>query len=140
MNSLIFSHDGFLDRATNLSAPPHFYAHVDRMIARSQRNSSELTVLRLALDENSSGESILHLAHAISQVMRQEDLCGRLGIYEFIIAISGNLEIATKVIERICTLVTFEFSAAASLWAVNEGSLELFHRLDRTEVESYPHI
>lgn len=69
--------------------------------------------------------------------MRQEDLCGRTGSHEFVIAVSGNLSSGAKLIERVRTKTSLVFSSEMVQWQFGETSLQLLFRLD-LEVEAIP--
>jgi GGDEF domain-containing protein len=62
--------------------------------------------------------------------MRQEDLCGRTGSYEFVIAVSGNLASGIKVIERVRAKTSIEFSSEIVQWVLGETPLQILFRLD----------
>jgi GGDEF domain-containing protein len=63
-------------------------------------------------------------------LMRQEDLCGRTGHFQFVIVLSGNLANGEKVIERIGNATDIEFTSELVQWVEEETSLQLLYRLD----------
>jgi GGDEF domain-containing protein len=132
-----YSHDGIRDDLTHCTAPPLFYAHVDRMIAGSMRTSSPFSLVALTLSQKTTPQDLIALAHSIAISMRGEDLCGRLGRFQFIIALTGDLSAAGELTKRVRESFTSGFSnhlvqwrVNAVQWRVNESSLELFFRLD----------
>ena len=66
--------------------------------------------------------------------MRKEDLCGRLGHYQFVIALAGDHLGAEKLLERVNLALPKEISTLTTgeivEWIQGETSLELLHRLD----------
>ena len=66
--------------------------------------------------------------------MRKEDLCGRLGHYQFVIALSGDYLGAEKLLERVHLAIPKEISMLTTgeivEWVQGESALELLHRLD----------
>ena len=66
--------------------------------------------------------------------MRKEDLCGRMGHYQFVIALSGDHLGAEKLLERVHLALPKEIYTLATgeivEWVNGETSLELLHRLD----------
>lgn len=125
-----YSHDGLHDQLTHCAAPPLFYIHLARVIAGCTRTTAPLTLVSISLSHASSTEQIVSIAHSINLVMRQEDLCGRTGSYEFVIAVSGNLASGIKVIERVRAKTSIEFSSEIVQWVLGETPLQILFRLD----------
>jgi GGDEF domain-containing protein len=71
------------------------------------------------------------MAHVINQKMRREDLCGRLGHFQFVLVVSGSLSDGEKLVERIAKSSDFEFTSELIQWNPGETSLEILYRLDR---------
>ena len=145
MNSdLQYSHNGVRDDLTHCTAPPLFYAHVDRMIAGSMRTSSAFSLIALTLPQESISEDLIALAHSVAISMRREDLCGRLGKFQFIVALSGDMSAGGELTKRVRESFASEISDRATQliltvvqWKENESSLDLFYRLDTlTDSES----
>jgi len=126
-----FSHDGTNDQLTHCAAPPLFYSHLDRMISRSKRSGASLSLVSISIPILSTLEQILSIAHVVNQKMRGEDLCGRLGHFQFVIVLSGNCADGEKLLERIRGASALELTPSLVQWAPNETSLELLYRLDR---------
>jgi len=125
-----YSHDGMNDQLTQCAAPPMFYSHLDRMISGSERTSAPLTLVSISIPILSALDQILAIAHVISQLMRKEDLCGRMGNYQFIIVLSGSLTNGEKLVERIRARTDIDFVAELVQWAAEETALEILYRLD----------
>jgi GGDEF domain-containing protein len=125
-----YSHNGLRDDLTHCTAPPLFYAHVDRMISGSKRNLSPFSLIALTLSDEATSENVIALAHSISTSMRHEDLCGRLGRFQFIIALAGDLQAGGELSKRIQGSFDSHFSVHVVQWRASESLLELFYRLD----------
>jgi hypothetical protein len=128
---LHFSHDGANDQLTNCAAPPLLYSHLDRMISGSKRSGTSITLASISIPILSTLDQILSIAHLINQKMRREDLCGRMGHFQFVIVLSGNYANGEKFLERIRGASTVELTTDLVQWGPNETSLELLYRLDR---------
>lgn len=126
-----FSHDGTNDQLTNCAAPPLLYSHLARMISGSKRSGAALTLVSISIPILSTLDQILSIAHVVNQKMRSEDLCGRMGHFQFVIVQSGNLGDGEKLLERIRGASTVELTTDLVQWVPTETSLELLYRLDR---------
>ena len=129
----IYSHDGIHDRLTNCAAPPLIYSHLNRMISGSGRTGAPLTLASISISILSSLEQILSIAHVINRLMRQEDLCGRTGNFQFVVVLSGNLANGEKLLARIRNATSIEFTSELVQWLPEETSLQLLYRLDLAE-------
>ena len=129
----IYSHDGIHDRLTNCAAPPLIYSHLNRMISGSGRTGAPLTLASISISILSSLEQILSIAHVINRLMRQEDLCGRTGNFQFVVVLSGSLDNGEKLLARICNATSIEFTSELVQWVPEETSLQLLYRLDLAE-------
>lgn len=129
----IYSHDGIHDRLTNCAAPPLIYSHLNRMISGSSRSGAPLTLASISISILSSLEQILSIAHVINRLMRQEDLCGRTGNFQFVVVLSGSLTNGEKLLARIRHATNIEFTSELVQWVPEETSLQLLYRLDLTE-------
>ena len=129
-----FSHDGLHDQLTNCAAPPLFYSHINRVITGSNRTGAPFSLLSILLPISSIADQIAATAHVINQLMRKEDLCGRLGQYQFVVALAGDFSDGEKLLERISAALPQEISPSMSAeiveWRQGETSLELLYRLD----------
>lgn len=129
----IYSHDGIHDRLTNCAAPPLIYSHLNRMISGSGRTGVPLTLASISISIHSSLEQILSIAHVINRLMRQEDLCGRTGNFQFVVVLSGSLANGEKLLARIRNATSIEFTSELVQWVPEETSLQLLYRLDLAE-------
>ena len=129
----IYSHDGIHDRLTNCAAPPLIYSHLNRMISGSSRSGAPLTLALISISILSSLEEILSIAHVINRLIRQEDLCGRTGNFQFVVVLSGSLTNGEKLLARIRNATNIEFTSELVQWVPEETSLQLLYRLDLTE-------
>lgn len=125
-----YSHDGLRDELTLCAAPPLFYSHLDRVIAGSSRANSRISLVAISISEGVSIDQIVSMAHVIAQSMRREDLCGRMGHYQFVIAMTGDSASAAKLVERIERAAETPFSSAHVEWIYGEKPLQLLYRLD----------
>ena len=129
----IYSHDGIHDRLTNCAAPPLIYSHLNRMISGSERTGAPLTLASISISILSSLKQILSIAHVINRLMRQEDLCGRTGNFQFVVVLSGSLTNGEKLLARIRDTTSIEFTSELVQWVPEETSLQLLYRLDLAE-------
>ena len=125
-----YSHNGVRDDLTNCTAPPLFYAHVDRMIAGSLRRNSPFSLIAFTLSDEAKDEDVIALAHSITLSMRQEDLYGRLGVNQFIVALAGDLQAGTELCKRVQESSAHLLLMQVAQYEMDESSLDLFYRLD----------
>ena len=125
-----YSHDGLRDELTLCAAPPLFYSHLDRVLAGSVRAKSAISLVAISISTGASVDAIVSMAHVITQSMRREDLCGRMGHYQFVIVMAGDGAGAGKLIERIESATKSPFSSVYVEWIQGERPLELLYRLD----------
>ena len=90
-----------------------------------------LTLASISIPIVSTLDQILSMAHVINQMMRREDLCGRLGHFQFVIVVSGSLSDGEKLVERIAKSSDTKFTSELVQWNSGETSLEILYRLDR---------
>lgn len=133
---LSYSYDGLHDQLTHCAAPPVFYSHVNRVIAASVRSGAPLTLVAISLPSNSDAEDVLQMAHILNQVMRKDELCGRMGNLQFVLALTATLDSAQLMIQRVKKASVEPFNSALVQWRTGESSLELFYRLDIEETAS----
>jgi GGDEF domain-containing protein len=103
-----FAHDGLRDSLTHLAAPPYFYENLRRELVTASRNKTRLTLIRFQLDspeltQKSPEESeslyetaILSFAEFLKGVTRAEDLCARLGQFEFTLILKASQEVGDE--------------------------------------------
>lgn len=132
----MFSHDGLKDSLTQLAAPPRFYDELHREISRCARSGETFVVVKFELQATSQyEEKVLDFAEVLSEVSRIEDLCARLGEYEFAILLRGTKSIAISFVERVIQRWKQE-SFYVKFWSsmvqsqAGESPLELLNRLD----------
>jgi hypothetical protein len=126
-----YSHNGVRDDLTHCTAPPLFYAHVDRIIAGSLRRDSPFSLVAFTLSDGATDEDVIALAHSITLSMRQEDLCGRLGINQFTIALAGDVMAGQELSKRVRESFAPAVQATVAQYERGESSLDLFYRLDQ---------
>ena len=126
-----YSHNGVRDDLTHCTAPPLFYAHVDRIIAGSLRRDSPFSLTAFTLSDGATDEDVIALAHSITLSMRQEDLCGRLGINQFTIALAGDVMAGQELSKRVRESFGPAVQATVAQYERGESSLDLFYRLDQ---------
>jgi GGDEF domain-containing protein len=125
-----YSHNGVRDDLTNCTAPPLFYAHVDRMLAGSLRRNSPFSLIAFTLSDEAKDEDVVALAHSIAISMRQEDLCGRLGVNQLTVALAGDLQAGTELCKRVKESFHRVVYTDVAQYEMDESSLDLFYRLD----------
>ena len=142
---MTFSHDGLRDSLTHLAAPPYFYENLRRDLATAERNRSKLCLIRFQifplieeLEEESVYEvAILSFAELLKASCRAEDLCARLGRFEFTLILRAGKDVARTLTERVLSEWVSEYcECRSSFVAVNlgESSLEILNRLDNEEL------
>jgi GGDEF domain-containing protein len=100
------------------------------MLSGSKRSGAPLTLVLISVSILSGLEEILAMAHAINQVMRKEDLCGRTGYFEFVIVLSGSISSGEKFLERVGKITNIAFTSEIVEWVRDETSLQILYRLD----------
>jgi len=132
----MFSHDGLKDSLTQLAAPPRFYDELHRELSRCARSGESFVVVKFELQATSQyEEKVLDFAEVLSEASRVEDLCARLGEYEFAILLRGSQSVAVSFIDRVIQRWKQE-SIYVKFWSsmvesqAGESPLELLNRLD----------
>ena len=150
---MTFSHDGLRDSLTMLAAPPYFYENLRRELATAERNRSRFTLIRfqlfprdeqasLASEESQYELAILSFAEVLKTSVRAEDLCARLGRFEFTVILRASSAVAESLTTRVVTSWSShqEWSKAAICKSaivtakIGESSLEILNRLDNQEL------
>jgi len=150
---MTFSHDGLRDSLTMLAAPPYFYENLRRELATAERNRSRFTLIRfqlfprdeqasLASEESQYELAILSFAEVLKGSVRAEDLCARLGRFEFTVILKAPSTVAESLTTRVVT--SWNSHQEWSEWAIcksaivtvkiGESSLEILNRLDNQEL------
>jgi len=141
---MLFSHDGIHDSQTHLSSPSYFYEQLRREILIAARTHKPLALVKILFINPESDQvqarDVLHFAYELTQLTRQEECVGRLGINEVVIIVRDGKSHAEKLVQRLlqATSLTVDHTLQIKLFIVlaeeNEGSLSLLARLDRAEV------
>ena len=142
---MTFSHDGLRDSLTHLAAPPYFYENLRRDLATADRNKSNLTLIRFqmfpgnlnSVEESHYEVAILSFAELLKKNCRAEDLCARLGRFEFTLILRAGKEVAQSLTHRVLEQWNSEyFNCKSSFIAAKKGesSLEILNRLDNEEL------
>jgi GGDEF domain-containing protein len=151
---MTFSHDGLRDSLTHLAAPPYFYENLRRDLSTAERNKSQVTLIRFQIfptqDELEIGEeenpiqrshyevAILAFSEILKSNIRVEDLCARLGRFEFTLILRAGHEVAAMLAQRVLEEWKDELFICKSSHIsafTGESSLELLNRLDNQELQ-----
>jgi len=143
---MLFSHDGIHDSQTHLASPTYFYDQLRREISLATRTEKPIALIKILFDNPDSDQvrahDILHFSYELTQLTRQEDCIGRLGVNEVVIIVRdgrGNAELLMKRLLDATTLTvkhTLQIRIAIVHAKSNEDSLKLLDRLDRAELVS----
>jgi GGDEF domain-containing protein len=143
---MLFSHDGIHDSQTHLASPTYFYDQLRREISLATRTDKPIALIKILFDNPDSDQvrahDILHFSYELTQLTRQEDCIGRLGVNEVVIIVRdgrGNAELLMKRLLDATTLTvkhTLQIRIAIVHAKSNEDSLKLLDRLDRAELVS----
>jgi GGDEF domain-containing protein len=152
---MTFSHDGLRDSLTHLAAPPYFYENLRRDLATAERNRSRVTLIRFQIfptdqnlesddDENNQVQksyyevAILSFAEILKRNIRVEDLCARLGRFEFTLILRAGHDVADTLSKRVLHQWRNDLFICKSSYTSavrGESSLELLNRLDNQELQ-----
>jgi GGDEF domain-containing protein len=141
---MLFSHDGIHDSQTHLSSPSYFYEQLRREILIAARTHKPLALVKILFSNPESDQvqarDVLHFAYELTQLTRQEECVGRLGVNEVVIIVRDGKSHAEKLVQRLlqATSLTVDHRLQIKLFIVlgteNETGLSLLSRLDRAEV------
>jgi GGDEF domain-containing protein len=141
---MLFSHDGIHDSQTHLATPSYFYEQLRREISLANRAAKPIALIKILFDNPDSDQvhasDILHFSYELTQLTRQEDCIGRLGINEVVIIVRdgyGNAELfVDRLLDSTSLTVnhTLHIRIATIFAGENEDSLKLLDRLDRAEL------
>lgn len=142
----MYSHDGLHDSLTQLAAPTLLYEELRRELARANRESRRVSIIRFVLTPSYPGsnnaepisysryeEEVLCFAQTLTRLSRDEEVCARMGELEFICIIHGIEIAAQSFIERITR------SYRPDLIERNEAILANPLRLVTSSLVSHPH-
>ena len=143
---MLFSHDGIHDSQTHLASPSYFYEQLRREISLSTRTRKPLALVKILFDNPESEQvrahDILHFSYELSQLTRQEECIGRLGVNEVVIIIRDGRSHAEQLVQRLLdsTSLTVDHSLHIKISKIyaeeSEDSVHLLNRLDRAELIS----
>jgi GGDEF domain-containing protein len=143
---MLFSHDGIHDSQTHLASPTYFYDQLRREISLATRTDKPIALIKILFDNPESdqvrAQDILHFSYELTQLTRQEECIGRLGINEVVIIVRdgpGNADLFVKRLLDATALTvnhTLQIRIATIYARNNEDSLKLLDRLDRAELVS----
>jgi GGDEF domain-containing protein len=141
---MLFSHDGIHDSQTHLSSPSYFYEQLRREILLATRTRKPLALVKILFINPESDQvrahDVLHFAYELTQLTRQEECVGRLGINEVVIIVRDGASHAEQLVQRLLKSTsltvdhTLQIKVSIVLGAENETSLSLLGRLDRAEL------
>ncbi|MEI6552807.1 MAG: hypothetical protein WCN84_06260 [Actinomycetes bacterium] len=141
---MLFSHDGIHDSQTHLASPSFFYDQLRREISLATRVNKPIALVKIIFDNPESDQvrafDILHFSYELTQLTRQEDCVGRLGINEVVIIVRDGCVNADLFVKRLLDSTTLTVNHTlririATIFAHNnEDSLKLLERLDRAEL------
>lgn len=141
---MLFSHDGIHDSQTHLASPSYFYDQLRREISLATRVNKPIALVKIIFDNPESDQvrafDILHFSYELTQLTRQEDCVGRLGINEVVIIVRDGCVNADLFVKRLLDSTTLTVNHTlririATIFAHNnEDSLKLLDRLDRAEL------
>ena len=140
---MLFSHDGIHDSQTHLSSPSYFYEQLRREILFASRSQKPLALVKIRFTNPKSDQvrahDVLHFAHELTQLTRQEECVGRLGINEVVIIVRDGASHAEQLVQRLLKSKsltvdhTLQIKVSIIVGVEKESSLSLLGRLDRAE-------
>jgi GGDEF domain-containing protein len=143
---MLFSHDGIHDSQTHLSSPSYFYEQLRREMLFATRTQKPLALVKILFINPQSdqvrAQDVLHFAHELTQLTRQEECVGRLGINEVVVIIRDGASHAEQLVQRLLQSTsltvdhTLQIKVSIVVAAEQETSLSLLGRLDRAELLS----
>ena len=143
---MLFSHDGIHDSQTHLASPSYFYGQLRREVSLSARTHKPLALVKILFDNPESEQvrahDILHFSYELSQLTRQEECIGRLGVNEVVIIIRDGKSHAEQLVQRLLdsTSLTVDHSLQIKISKIyseeSEDSVHLLNRLDQAELIS----
>jgi len=143
---MLFSHDGIHDSQTHLSSPSYFYEQLRREVLIAARTQKPLALVKVLFINPKSDQvrahDVLHFAYELTQLTRQEECVGRLGINEVVIIVRDGAAHAELLVKRLLQATsltvdhTLQIKLSIVLGVENETSLSLLGRLDRAELQT----
>ena len=143
---MLFSHDGIHDSQTHLSSPSYFYEQLRREILLATRTRKPLALVKILFINPESDQvrahDVLHFAYELTQLTRQEECVGRLGINEVVIIVRDGASHAEQLVQRLLKSTsltvdhTLQIKVSTVIGAEHETSLSLLGRLDQAQLNS----
>jgi GGDEF domain-containing protein len=140
---MLFSHDGIHDSQTHLSSPSYFYEQLRREMLFATRTQKPLALVKILFTNPKSNQvqarDVLHFAYELTQLTRQDECVGRLGINEVVIIVRDGASHAEQLVQRLLksrSLTvdrTLQIKVSIVLGTENETSLSVLGRLDHAE-------
>lgn len=144
---MLFSHDGIHDSQTHLASPSYFYKQLRSEIAWATRAEKPLALIKVVFNNPESTKvkaaDILHFSYELTQLTRNEDCIGRLGLNEVVIIVRDGKQNAEQFLQRLLSAqsLTVDQSLLIKMAIVfshaGEDALKLLDRLDRAELLSH---
>jgi GGDEF domain-containing protein len=141
---MLFSHDGIQDSQTHLASPSYFYDQLRREISLATRVDKPIALIKVVFDNPDSDQvrayDILHFSYELTQLTRQEDCIGRLGVNEVVIIVRDGGVNADLFVNRLLDATsltvnhTLQIRIATVFARDNEDSRKLLDRLDRADL------
>ena len=141
---MLFSHDGIHDSQTHLASPSYFYEQLRREISLATRTGKPIALIKILFENPESDQvranDILHFSFELTQLTRQEDCIGRLGVNEVVIIVRDGCANAELFVNRLleATSLTVNHTLRIQIATVfahdNEDSLKLLDRLDHVDL------
>jgi len=141
---MLFSHDGIHDSQTQLASPSYFYDQLRREISLATRTDKPIALIKILFNNPDSDQvrayDILHFSYELTQLTRQEDCIGRLGVNEVVIIVRDGRGNAALFVKRLLEATSLTVNHTlhiriATVYARNsEDALKLLDRLDRAEL------
>jgi GGDEF domain-containing protein len=141
---MLFSHDGIHDSQTHLASPSYFYEQLRREISLATRTGKPIALIKVLFENPESDQvranDILHFSFELTQLTRQEDCIGRLGVNEVVIIVRDGCANAELFVNRLleATSLTVNHTLRIQIATVfaheNEDSLKLLDRLDHADL------
>jgi GGDEF domain-containing protein len=127
-----------------LSSPSYFYEQLRREILLAARTQKPLALVKILFINPESDQvrahDVLHFAYELTQITRQEECVGRLGINEIVIIVRDGASHAELLVQRLLKSKsltvdhTLQIKVSIVVGAEHETSLSLLARLDRAEL------
>lgn len=140
---MLYSHDGIHDSQTHLASPSYFYKQLRSEIALATRTRKPLALIKVVFENPKSDQvyahDILHFSYELTQLIRQEDCVGRLGINEVVIIVRDSQSNVHLFLQRLLksTSLSVQDSLLIRMSVVysrsDEDVLKLLERLDSAE-------